>query len=217
MAFNNRYDPTTFNDLIFADSVTATQLRFAAEGKTYNHLILHGPYGTGKSQTARIIAQNSLSSQGQAKLIIIEPDCEPSEAVEALHSAFKNSFMQMFGDITRPYAVINEIDRYPGLAQVRIRGIMDSMDNMRSGKLIMTTNNLHKVDPGIRDRCIKHELLMPQRDLFLPLMKRICKLEGVSGSDRVLLKLLNSAASIRGALDNLEQAINMSHQQRRAA
>lgn len=218
MAFNNRYDPITFDDLVFADNVTATKLRFAAQGKTYNHLILHGPYGTGKSQTAQVIAKDNLAlTNKNAKLIVIEPDCEPSEAVEELHSAFKNTYWQMFGGTTQPYAIVNEIDRYPGLAQVRIRGIMDRMDNMKSGKLIMTTNHLHKVDPGIRDRSVKHEILMPPAHLFLGLMRRICREEGVRAIDQVLLSLLSSAPSIRGALDNLEQAINMSRQPRRAA
>ena len=213
MAFNNHYDPTTFDDLIFADGLTANRLRLAAEGKIYNHLILYGPFGTGKSQTAKVIARdNLLLADISVKLIVIEPDREPSDAVGELHSAFKNTFWQMFGGTSRPYAVINEIDRYPGLAQVGIRGIMDSMDNMKSGKLIMTTNNLNKVDPGIRDRSGRFELLMPPAHSFLPLLRKICQAERVSGTDQVLLGLLNSAPSIRAALDNLEQAINMSRQ-----
>ena len=62
MIFQQKYNPHTFNDLIFPDRNTRQRLREFADNERHNSFIFYGPYGTAKTTTATMLA--SMRSQG---------------------------------------------------------------------------------------------------------------------------------------------------------
>ena len=54
MKFEHKHRPHSLADIIFADVHVAGVIQNTASGIRDNHIILHGPRGSGKSETARI-------------------------------------------------------------------------------------------------------------------------------------------------------------------
>ena len=55
MTFKHKHKPNSLEDIIFADAHVAGIVADTAARLRDNHLILHGPRGSGKSETARLI------------------------------------------------------------------------------------------------------------------------------------------------------------------
>ena len=62
MTFMKKYAPTTLDDLVFVDDDAKTRVEQYASGKRNGNIVLHGPKGTAKSTTARIIAETKISA-----------------------------------------------------------------------------------------------------------------------------------------------------------
>lgn len=56
---NIKYEPQTFADLIFENEIARKQLERYANCTATGCILLHGPSGTAKSTTARIVANQS--------------------------------------------------------------------------------------------------------------------------------------------------------------
>ena len=62
LAFEQAHEPQRFQDLVFAEPLVREQLQGYANRSCWNHLLLHGSYGVGKSIAARVIVQERLGT-----------------------------------------------------------------------------------------------------------------------------------------------------------
>lgn len=62
LAFEQAHEPQRFQDLVFAEPLVREQLQGYANCSGWNHLLLHGSYGVGKSIAARVIVQERLGT-----------------------------------------------------------------------------------------------------------------------------------------------------------
>ena len=110
--FNQKYLPTRFGELVFQNDIVRAKLENYASGKRKGNFLLYGPYGTGKSTAARIIAETSPKNK----------EALFTEDVDAINcSRFKQDSAKLvtFAMIERswqfsgqkyPYAVLDEFD-----------------------------------------------------------------------------------------------------------
>ena len=83
----------------------------------------------------------------------------------------------------RHYFIFDEVDNLSKLAQ----GGLKTTLNSKRAVFILTTNNISKLDKGVKDRCVLIEMNAPADSEFLPLARRIAADDGVVLNDAQLL------------------------------
>ena len=198
MTFRQKYQPQSFNDLIFHDPAVEQVLREYATGQRTKHLILHGPKGSGKSCAARMILKSCL------------PDNFPditSEPINGRTDRKRKNWDRIWNDwsvqkSSRGYTHIDEVDRYSA-------DLLDQLDEFlehdRLGTIIMTTNHLENLDEWITDRCATVEMLRPTGPSMVQRAHAILQAEGYDYSkDQVSSMLAGYTGSLRKMVEALE-------------
>lgn len=200
--FQNKYAPKHFDDLVFANSYSQQRLKDFAENKRHNSVILHGPYGTAKSTTARILAQSRTGDSADV-----------FHASEITIKSFdgmlgRQNLQRSMHGVELPVSVIDEIDQIDERLQFRLRRELDRDPAM--GCFVFTTNKLHVVDPGLKDRCCVVEMPAIDSELWFERSKWILTQEGIVVPDDKLRSLVKTCdGSIRDLMRALEDATLM--------
>jgi DNA polymerase III delta prime subunit len=203
MIFQQKYAPQSFGDLIFPDSNTRQRLLEFSNNTRHNSLIFHGPYGTAKTTTAKMLVE--MRSQGlQYGGIDFYRACDLTrETFTRISNVWT---LQAQAGVEVPATIIDEIDQVPNELQYMLRWELDS--NAKRGCFIFTTNKLHNVDPGLVDRTDVVELPSANTDLWFSRARAILDAEGISMSDKQLNALLSTCdGSIRDLMRALEDAV----------
>ena len=203
MTFMKKYAPTTLDDLVFVDDDTKIRVEQYASGKRSGNIVLHGPKGTAKSTTARIIAEARLKASG----------CEHSYSVYHAKNITESTIDTLWNDYSwqrlegtkEPYVVIEEADQLSKSLQQKLRASLDEIDY---GHVILTTNHIHNLDEPLVDRCDDIEMPMANTDVWFDAAATILDAEGVEFTDDQLDALLASGTgSIRDMMRGLEDFV----------
>ena len=201
--FATKYLPNNFSDLIFNDDETRERVEDFIRGDRYDNILLHGPKGTAKSATARIIATSQFAAAGvNAKCQVVHASVLDEKAISNLYIRF-NYILQ--NGAKNPYVVIEEVDQLKKPLQEALRR---DLDEITCGKFILTTNNKHHLDVPLIDRC--HDIEMPSIDpgRWFQVARDILNAENTPTTDAQLQTLLQSTnGSIRDLLSALEDRV----------
>ena len=202
--FEDKHKPQRFTDLVFAHDAVRQQLKFYAQYEKHGNLLLHGPYGTAKSVTARVIVQERLIACGI-------PDGNQA-LVHAL--AIKSNVKQVEDHINlllttnwadrHPYLVVDEIDQLTAVEQKQLRAVLDTYTVV---KLIGTTNHLHDVDGGLRSRSDCVSVMPPAAQDWLSRAQQMLAAENVVVADAALLAVLGLSQDARELMRKLEEIV----------
>lgn len=184
LLFVEKYRPKNLNDLILPDRVMTK-----IEGGPKNHLLLHGPAGTGKTSTAKAIVKHfgldyiyingssengidivrekitnfastlSLSNQGKQKVIIID-EIDGFRAFDSFRAT-----MEKFHKTTRFIATCNYVNKIPEPILSRFDVINFNFDKEDEAELIK------KYAKRIYSIC-KNEELTIEKDALVEFTKR---------------------------------------------
>lgn len=203
MIFQRKYAPKNFDDLIFPDSNTRQRLREFASNKRHNSLIFHGPYGTAKTTTAKMLVE--MRSHG-----LTYGGVDFYRASDMEHHTFQRianvQGIQRLAGVQMPVTIIDEIDQVEDKLQYKLRWELDLRSEY--GCFIFTTNKLYRVDPGLVDRCDVIELPAANTSQWFERARWILDQEGVRMSDAQLQALLETCdGSIRDRMRALEDAV----------
>jgi DNA polymerase III delta prime subunit len=206
MTFENRHRAEVWSDLVFADPQVGLDLRQYAEGKAFNNILLHGPYGAAKSMTAKVLAAASYGKRlSEVVLDITEIQHDVDSRLQAFVDGGRYGYNAIVNQTFRPYAIMNEVDEFTREQQLKLRGIIDEQVN---GRFIFTTNNLEKVDGGLMDRCDCYELEIPPANAIVSRAQAICRVEGIEIDEHTLQAMIAAVGgSIRQTLKALEKFV----------
>jgi replication factor C subunit 3/5 len=206
--FDQKYSPTQFEELIFQNDIVKARLEKYASGKRKRNLLLYGPYGTGKSTAARVIADTSPEKKGALFTLGAEAvNCsrfKPDSDQPMTLANIKTNLL--FSGKKYPYAVLDEFDILTQGQQDSVRDMMDRTLG-RSG-FILTTNYLHRIDGAILSRCDVVELPALDPSALVAGSQRILAAENVIISDKSVLDMAsNSQGDWRSFLCELEAVV----------
>ena len=198
--FMNHHTPHCFADLVFASEKVHDQLRSYAEGDNWGHVLLHGPYGTGKSSTARLIVEARQRACG-----IQMPYVEPMQADDiknniSVIASSASMLYTIYSADKEPFVIVEEMDQLNTAQQYKLRAVLD---NMIVGRVIFTTNFPDRIDGALRDRCRVLQLLPPSAAQWLARAQKILAAEQVRLSDAAVLAVLEPQSSVRDWLREL--------------
>ena len=193
MNTQHKYRPQNIEDFVFSTDRLEQQIQRYAKGKTSRPLILHGPYGTGKSTLAEIIPKSIDGSSVQVTRIKSE-DLNSNAEVRKAFTRTKQ-FDNLFAPEgqSRNYTIVEEVNFDP-----KAKGALrTSLDEMEGRDLtIFTTNELHKLDDALLSRAEVVEVPPAPPDRFLRCAQKILKAEKVSLEDAEVLEVLESVYEI---------------------
>ena len=187
---NQNFQPNQFSDLVFEEECIKQRLFAYASGKRDGHIILYGDYGTGKSTAAKIIAETRCDDETAGFVDVIHArDASIGMARYLLRISNGFNIQQMMG-INTPYAVIDEADQLSEINQHHLRAFMDNA----IGCVILTTNHIHALDKGIRDRSDEVEIKSLTPNAVFERANNILKAQGIVVEQSFLLRLLSTTS-----------------------
>lgn len=200
MSFLTRHSPRQIADLVFRDATVCNIIDDYAQGLRDKHLMLYGPAGSGKSIAAQIILSTQAGDlAGSAVARPINPRDYEREDFEPL---LRDWSAQRMNGVARGYTVIDEVDFFSDRMREKLRAFIDSTE---LGTIIVTTNNLHKLDEPFKDRFRKLLVERPTAADWTARAQTILAAEGVMlTAQQVSILLKGFQGSARELIEWLE-------------
>ena len=174
MKFIERHTPQNITELVFYDADVNAIINDYANGLLENHLLLHGPAGSGKSIAAKMILKNQLGSLANSALgTPIHPRSYPYKTFDTIMYSWS---AQKTNGATHTYTIIDEIDRF---SASMLEKLCDFIANIEHGTIICTTNKPHKLDDPFKDRFCKLHVKRPTAADWTNRAQTILAAEGV--------------------------------------
>ena len=159
---------------------------FPAFGKC--GILLHGPYGTGKTTAARLIPELMEQARGGTNAHYNFYPCAQGMNGTSLISKIEVStqFVSLNSSGLH-YSVLDEVDNLTNAAQASLKAIMTGLH----GVFILTTNHIGQIDKGVVNRChVIHMMEADPKD-WLPLVRKVISEMGANlPSDSSLLSII---------------------------
>ena len=203
--------PKSIGDIVFSsedsrelveDLVSGARQFPITEGKC--GILLYGVSGTGKSALAKLLPEEIEKARGgysaYETYIQIEPDSNGLKVIDRINR--QTQHIHIIGSYH--YFVLDEVDNLTDNAMKMLKSVMNSLDSI----FIMTTNNFHKIEAGVKDRCYCIPFNAAPAESWLPYARRLLSHAGVTGiTDVQLIAVLEpcngSARQIKEAIDSV--------------
>ena len=175
MTFTKKHRPQTLNDVIYADATIKQTLQEYANNQRHKHLLLHGPKGTGKSVSAKLVLKERMGVIWQTGL----GDPWNAKAYQAKHDTFEPALrqwdLQLSVGAHTGCTVFDELDQFTLPMQQKLRAFIDQYE---MGLIIATTNNLHLIDGPLKDRFRPVLVEYPSVSQWVPRVVSVLTAEG---------------------------------------
>jgi replication-associated recombination protein RarA len=196
--FKINHTPVRFNELVFCDDPTATKLAHYAVGRKWDHLLLHGVPGTGKTVCARTIVRELQYLADPKQLRVVDYNRRTFVSFDDILNDF--GMMRHQVQTKYLYVVINEVDQLGEKLLYELQGFLDDVE---TGRLIMTTNHPQALSRALQSRCDVYEIKMPTPDRWLRRAQHMLMAEGVTVSDAEVEAVLQHCGTGRDIRRNL--------------
>jgi replication-associated recombination protein RarA len=187
-----KYRPKTIGEFVFATPQLERQIRRYTNGHSTTPLILYGKHGTGKSLLANLIPK---AIDGD-KVIVSRVNAEDLNHADDVRREFSRT--SIFDSIFYPpdgqknhYTIVNELNDITK-AKGALRDCLDLMRDSGMQLCIFTTNELEKLDIGLRSRAESVEVVAAPPDVFFERAQHILHSEGVDVANDNLMEVLQA-------------------------
>lgn len=207
MEFGHTYAPNCIDELVFADHRVKLQMSDVFNEFRHPNILLHGPFGSGKSVLAKILVRSRVDNIDEFAKHFVWQASDISKQFLSKNRFF-NDFLKHYNHPTsnHTYAVIDEVDHISKPLQQELRAFLDKKHS--SCHLIMTTNDIKRVDNGIVSRSEAFFMDHPSAEAWVPRMQDICKQEGCRVSSETILNYLpQGAVNARDMISVCEQLV----------
>ena len=205
MSFDLKHLPQRFDDLVIADPLTAAVIKSYVDGPPAKPLLLAGPPGAGKTEAARVVAQNYFVTRNLQNAEWELNGATAGKTFEARIMAEVN--YQMFGNPDKALIVINEIDEFDlRSVQPAFRDFMDTKRHLI--RFVATTNFKNRIMGALLSRFRVIDMLPPTNVHWVNRAMAILQSEGLNPSRADVNQMLQGfQGSARDLIDLLEETV----------
>lgn len=185
----NKYRPRSLDEFVFPNKHVEEVSKAYGSGEITRPLILSGTNGTGKSLLSELIPKQIEGFEPQINRV---RSCDLNSSKE-IYSQFTRSkqFDKLFTTNNQrfSYNIIEEVN-FDAKARDAFRVVLDEYRGV--DMTIMTTNEIGKIDNGVRSRCETLHVPPCEPQVFFPRAKAIIEAEGYSIDDDALMAALDA-------------------------
>jgi DNA polymerase III delta prime subunit len=188
-----KYCPQNLGDFVYPNKYVQRVVEAYASGQVIRPLILCGTHGTGKTLLTKLIP-NAIEGKEAYVESIDSGELNSKDTVNKVFGNRKsfNKFFTYEGQKLN-YIVVQEMNE-DIKARNQFRTALDQHQDVNL--TIITTNNINKVDTGLRSRCEVLEVPHCPAKVFFPRAKHIINSEGYDIDDAALLAALEAVEAI---------------------
>jgi len=198
-AFYRKYRPKTFDDVLGQEDAVKTLTRKWESDTIPHSILIHGPYGTGKTTLARIIAR-CLECD---KFDFTEKNSANYRGIDEIRNIRSTVNQAPIGGPVRVW-LLDEVHKATNDAQNAMLKLLE--DPPEHAYFILATTEPEKLLKGISQRCLSLKLNpIPDKSIY-NIVKNVCSKEKIKLSKPVMQKLVEySDGAAREALQILDR------------
>jgi DNA polymerase-3 subunit gamma/tau len=217
-----KYRPKKLADLIGQDVLRKTLLNAIDQGKVHHSYLLYGPYGCGKTSTARIIAaslncEKGITSKPCGKcancaaifvgesIDVLEMDAASNRGINEIRGLQE---LAKYGPTNGRYKIfiIDEAHQLTGdAAEAMLKVLEEPPPNI---KFILCTTERHKLKDTVLSRCQDFKVKTLPWNLIAAHVKDICQKEAIEADVEAIKVIAKTARGhMRDALKNLDTVV----------
>ena len=217
-----RWRPRNFHQLIGQTHISQTLMNALKNNRLAHALLFSGPRGTGKTSSARIVAQSLRCVETKefgpcgkcaeceqitlgSSVDVIEIDGASNNGVDSVRE-LRQSVGYMPSSGSFKVYIIDEVHMLSGAA---FNALLKTLEEPPSHVIfIMATTEPHKLPQTVLSRCQRFDFHRIPTELVKESLAKICKQESISADEEVLwLIARKSEGSMRDAQSLLDQAV----------
>ena len=189
-----KYRPMSLADYVYPNKDIKAVIEAYATGDITRPLILCGSNGTGKSLLASMLPTAIEGIEAEVNYVRAE-DLNSTKEVRKLFAVNKQ-YTKLFTPNNQRYNyhIIEEVN-FDAKATDAFKVVLDEYRG--TDLTIITTNSVHKIDAGIRDRCEVVDVPACQPHVFLERAMQIIEAEGFVVDEGMVLRALETAYEIK--------------------
>lgn len=197
-----KYRPTTLDEVVGQKPVTMMLKAMISKDMVPSAMLFAGPRGTGKTSTARIVAETILTLQGAEQSDVIEIDAASHGGVEDIRSLRES---MMFAG-----SRIVVLDEAHSMSREAFNALLKAMEEPpEHATFILVTTEPHKIPDTIHSRCMQFDFKrLPVPEIYENLVK-IVDAEDRPDIEPELLEFISFKADggMRDAIMLLDQSL----------
>jgi replication factor C large subunit len=200
--WTEKYRPTSLSEVRGNDSARDDFEEWARTWDEHRKsVVLHGSPGVGKTSAAHALA----ADLGWEVIELNASDQRTADVIERVAGEAAKSGTLTGGTSGRKLIVLDEADNIHGNADRGGSGAITSLVKEAGQPIVLIANEFYDMSRGLRNACEEIEFRDVSKRSILPVLRDICRREGIEYEDAALDALAGkNAGDLRSAINDLQ-------------
>ncbi|GAB3669424.1 replication factor C large subunit [Halopiger thermotolerans] len=202
MDWTEKYRPTTLSE-VRGNNKARDQLREWAEtwDEHRDAVIVHGSPGVGKTSAAHALAED----MGWPVMELNASDSRGADVIERVAGEASKSGTLTGGESGRRLVILDEADNFHGNADYGGSREVTRVVKDANQPIVLVANEFYDMSNSLRNACETIEFRDVSKRSIVPVLRDICRREGVEFEEEALEKIAESTSGdLRSAVNDLQ-------------